>query len=85
MALANIAWVLACAGKRVLAIDWDLEALGLHRYFRPFLIDEEIASSEGLMDLIDNYANEAIQPLRDGQKPDASWYLSAHPNRCGNS
>jgi MinD-like ATPase involved in chromosome partitioning or flagellar assembly len=24
MALANIAWILASAGKRVLAIDWDL-------------------------------------------------------------
>ena len=32
MALANIAWILASAGKRVLAIDWDLEAPGLHGY-----------------------------------------------------
>jgi len=28
MALANIAWILASNGKRVLIIDWDLEAPG---------------------------------------------------------
>ncbi len=26
MALANVAWILASCGKRVLAVDWDLEA-----------------------------------------------------------
>jgi hypothetical protein len=73
MAVANIAWVLACAGRRVLAIDWDLEAPGLHRYFRPFLLDEEVTASEGLMDLVDNYANEAIRPLEG--TPDRNWYV----------
>ena len=33
MALANVAALLARAGHRVLAIDWDLEAPGLERYF----------------------------------------------------
>lgn len=28
MALANTAWILAANGKRVLAVDWDLEAPG---------------------------------------------------------
>src|SRR6201995_3331942 len=37
MALANVAWILASAGKRVLAADWDLESPGLHRFFAPFL------------------------------------------------
>ena len=31
MALANVAWLLASNGYRVLAIDWDFEAPGLHR------------------------------------------------------
>jgi MinD-like ATPase involved in chromosome partitioning or flagellar assembly len=75
MALANIAWVLACAGRRVLAIDWDLEAPGLHRYFRPFLIDEEVTATDGLMDLIDRYANQAIRPVGEEEKPDPAWYL----------
>ena len=37
MALANVAYILAAdalrGGKRVLMVDWDLEAPGLHRYF----------------------------------------------------
>jgi len=43
LALSNVAWILASAGKRVLVMDWDLEAPGLHRYFKPFLIDHELA------------------------------------------
>ncbi|MGZ5131575.1 MAG: KGGVGR-motif variant AAA ATPase [Caldimonas sp.] len=75
MALANIAWMLACNGKRVLAIDWDLEAPGLHRYFRPFLLDAELGSSEGLIDLIDRYATAAIAPVASGTSPAPDWYL----------
>ncbi len=75
MALANIAWILACNGKRVLTIDWDIEAPGLHRYFRPFLIDAELGSSEGLVDLIDRYATAAIAPVAKGERPSADWYL----------
>jgi len=75
MALANIAWILACNGKRVLTIDWDLEAPGLHRYFRPFLLDPELSSSEGLIDLIDRYATAAISPVHAGHEPSPDWYL----------
>jgi tetratricopeptide (TPR) repeat protein/cellulose biosynthesis protein BcsQ len=52
MALANIAWILASNGKRVLAVDWDLEAPGLHRYFAPFLSDKDLTGAEGLIDLL---------------------------------
>lgn len=78
MALSNLAWILASAGKRVLVIDWDLEAPGLHRYFRPFLIDGELSASDGLMDLVDRYACEAIRPPPEGQAlaPDWWWPLS---------
>ena len=75
MALANIAWILACNGKRVLAIDWDLEAPGLHRYFRPFLLDPELGASEGLIDLIDRYATAAIAPVASGTEPSPDRYL----------
>jgi hypothetical protein len=34
MLLAHLAWVLASCGKRVLVVDWDLEAPGLREYFR---------------------------------------------------
>ena len=60
MALANVAWILAQQNtrNRVLMIDWDLEAPGLHRYFRPYMRlnggsgrDEQIAHKDGLIDL----------------------------------
>jgi tetratricopeptide (TPR) repeat protein/cellulose biosynthesis protein BcsQ len=52
MAVANIAWILASSGKRVLTVDWDLEAPGLHRYYAPFLSDKDLTGSEGLIDLL---------------------------------
>ncbi len=75
MAVANVAWIMAGCGRRVLIIDWDLEAPGLHRYFLPFLIDKELTASHGLIDLVDNYANQAIQPLAPGAPVDPEWYL----------
>jgi MinD-like ATPase involved in chromosome partitioning or flagellar assembly len=52
MALANVAWILAEQfHRRVLTIDWDLEAPGLHRFFD--LEDSEI--SGGLIELLDDY------------------------------
>ncbi len=52
MAVANMAWILASSGKRVLTVDWDLEAPGLHRYYTPFLNDKDLTGSEGLIDLL---------------------------------
>ncbi|HEU0077486.1 MAG TPA: tetratricopeptide repeat protein [Longimicrobiaceae bacterium] len=55
MVLANTAWILASQGKRVLTVDWDLEAPGLHRYFHPFLVDPDLTSSEGIIDFAVDY------------------------------
>jgi cellulose biosynthesis protein BcsQ len=52
MALANVAWILASTGRRVLAIDWDLDSPGLHRYFYPFLRDKDLMDSDGVIDLL---------------------------------
>lgn len=60
MALANVAWALASNGIDVLAVDWDLEAPGLHRYFHPFLADPELVRSDGLMDRLWDYASAAV-------------------------
>jgi MinD-like ATPase involved in chromosome partitioning or flagellar assembly len=59
MALANVAWMLALNGKRVLVIDWDLEAPGLHRYFHPFLKDKELLNTQGLLDFVEKQAARA--------------------------
>lgn len=60
MAVANVAWILASHGKRVLVIDWDFEAPGLHRYFRPFLEDPDLVASPGLIDFFVDFAEAAV-------------------------
>src|ERR687884_644286 len=72
MALANVAWILASNGKRVLTIDWDLEAPGLHRYFHPFLADRELSQTEGLIDFFIDFAVAAATPSATSRAQD--WY-----------
>jgi len=74
MALANVAWILASNQKRVLVIDWDLEAPGLHRYFHPFLVDKDLLESEGLIDYVINFSTAAASPTGDGGSADRGWY-----------
>lgn len=79
MALANIAFILASNGKKVLTIDWDLEAPGLHQYFRPFLADPELGSSKGLIDMVWDFALAAMTPAdaqdtkQTAEEPDADF------------
>jgi MinD-like ATPase involved in chromosome partitioning or flagellar assembly len=65
MAVSNVAWVLASNGKDVLLIDWDLEAPGLHRYLRPFLIDPELAGTPGLIDFVWDAAQTSVSPVEN--------------------
>ncbi|MBP0451307.1 tetratricopeptide repeat protein [Kitasatospora sp. RG8] len=60
MALANLGWILASQGLRVLVVDWDLEAPGLHRYYHPLLIDPELHATDGLIDLLRAYVEQAL-------------------------
>ncbi|WP_326696746.1 FxSxx-COOH system tetratricopeptide repeat protein [Streptomyces sp. NBC_01754] len=64
MALANTAWILAANGRRILAVDWDLEAPGLHRFFHPFLDPSTLGATTGVIDLITEYAWAATNPAR---------------------
>jgi tetratricopeptide (TPR) repeat protein len=67
MALANVAWILAANGHRVLVADWDLESPGLHRFLRPFLTESEVRDASGIIDLIREYewaAARAATPER---------------------
>jgi cellulose biosynthesis protein BcsQ/tetratricopeptide (TPR) repeat protein len=50
MALANIAILLARAGKKVLAVDFDLEAPGLMRFFQEF--EPRLDGRAGLLDML---------------------------------
>ena len=62
MALANTAVLLARQGKRVLVIDWDLEAPGLERYFSYFKIDMQ---GMGLLNLLIDSAGGKARNYRD--------------------
>lgn len=71
MTVANTAWILAASGLRVLAVDWDLEAPGLHRYFQPFLADPNLSGSPGVIDLVWRFAEATI----DTETPDEpGWH-----------
>ncbi|MFJ8107445.1 FxSxx-COOH system tetratricopeptide repeat protein [Streptomyces sp. NPDC096132] len=62
MALANVGWILAGGGHRVLLVDWDLEAPGLHRYLHPLLVDPELRSSNGLINMVQAYVRTVLSP-----------------------
>ena len=71
MAVANVAWILASSGKRVLVVDWDLESPGLHKFFHPFLDQSKISTTPGVVEIINDYALAAVNP---GPRPE-DWYL----------
>ena len=71
MAMANVAWIIASSGKRVLVVDWDLESPGLHKFFEPFLEESKVGATPGVIELINDYANEALKGV---PRPD-DWYL----------
>src|SRR5689334_6148435 len=64
MALANVAWILAANGKRVLVVDWDLESPGLHRYFAPFIGREAVLTQTGIIELIKQFQLDKARELR---------------------
>ena len=69
MALANVAWILASNGKRVLAVDWDLESPGLHKFFHPFLDESTVSATPGVIEIINDYASAAVDPEPAKQRP----------------
>jgi len=71
MALANVGWILASDGKRVLAVDWDLESPGLHKFFGPFLDESTVSATPGVIEIINDYASAAIDP---SPRP-GDWHL----------
>ena len=71
MALANVAWILASNGKRVLTVDWDLESPGLHKFFHPFLDESTVSATPGVIEIINEYATAAVDPGPRGE----DWHL----------
>lgn len=60
LALANVASFLAKRGEKdnsILVIDWDLDSPGLHRYFHPYMVENRLSESEGLIELFEILAS----------------------------
>jgi cellulose biosynthesis protein BcsQ len=70
MAVANVGWILAAAGKRVLAADWDLQSPGLHRFLHPFLDVARLSAVGGVIDLIRDFEHATDA----GEPRDPAWY-----------
>ena len=70
MAVANVAAIYAQRGKRVLVLDFDFEAPGLHRYF----LTEEPARyhptgpQQGVLNLFDELRRRLTAPSRAGEE-----------------
>jgi hypothetical protein len=71
MAMANVAWIIASSGKRVLTVDWDLESPGLHKFFHPFLDEATVSATPGVIEIINEYASAAVDPGPRSK----DWYL----------
>lgn len=73
MAMANVACQLANKhGRDVIAVDWDLEAPGLHYYFD--FSDEEISERKGLLDYLEDFRT-AVRQRAAGSEPVLDDYL----------
>ncbi|MDM0007480.1 AAA family ATPase [Variovorax sp. J22G73] len=74
MALANVAFLAAMQGRRVLMMDWDLEAPGLGYYFRGQLDAPEaraLKEAPGILDIVCEWS----QALKPPNKIDAQQLL----------
>lgn len=92
LALANIGVLLAMRGKRVLLMDWDLEAPGLDRYFSSYL-PNGFASDRGTIQLLYEARTNAnadwhphvqqITVQADDASTPATYTLSVIPSGVG--
>ena len=69
--LATVAWILASSGRKVLAIDWDLDAPGLHYFFPRVEETSGTVQQPGLLDLVGKFIrrHERIRPGDSHREP----------------
>ena len=65
MALANVATLLSKWGKKVLMIDWDLEAPGLEFFFKPYLPEIDWSQQKGVLEWLYAVQNQEDAKWQD--------------------
>jgi cellulose biosynthesis protein BcsQ len=65
MALANVAALLVLWGRKVLILDWDLEAPGIESFFQRWLRGPGRKDTHGLVDLVEAFAQGGSIPWAD--------------------
>lgn len=65
LALVNVATLLSKWGKKVLMIDWDLEAPGLENFFEPYLQDTDWSKQKGILDFLWAKQKKDTAPWKD--------------------
>lgn len=73
-AVANLAWVLSSAGKRVLVVDWGSEVPRVREYLEPFLVDRRPFPTQLGRGLLAAYTST---PVRDGYEPSVERFALA--------
>ncbi len=86
MALANTAFTAASNGKRVLVMDWDLEAPGLAYYFRGVqepALARELRSSPGVLNFLWDWVARVQSDTKEAvDEATALFALGAPFNQC---
>ncbi|MCX6578671.1 MAG: TIR domain-containing protein [Candidatus Aminicenantes bacterium] len=81
MALANTAELFYRSGKKVLIVDWDLEAPGIERYF--FKNSNSVIDTPGLMDILLSYKEKMSKELDENQplefEPISKFIIDIYP------
>ena len=70
MSMANVAFLAAINGKKVLVMDWDLEAPGLAYYFRGLLEStdaKELKEAAGLLDILWDWNSGLMDGLSESE------------------
>src|SRR5947207_7956161 len=65
MALANVAVLLAKWGKKVLVVDWDLEAPGVEHFFADGNALNELQQKRGLIDILTKLSERPSTPVTE--------------------
>src|SRR6266446_6270775 len=90
MTVANIAWMLAVAGRRVLAVDWNLRAPRLLEFLHPFWPETDPRNEPGVIDalwqhILEVYRSPSVHPSSNGPAPllETATKLNWHFNGDG--